>query len=218
MGRNGAQLLTDGPESGDLLSGDLFLHGDSHESRPREERRGSMSISVEPEIGLDNAMTQHVVEVMRSAREELEQLIERRDAIAKRVSAIKQLLNRLKELFGSSVVPETSFVSVEHRGASRVKGLTRACRTVLMESSTPMRAVEGCEELRRRFPELAKRQKELKASVTTVFHRLVCYGEARCFLDAQGLRVWEWNRECEAGELEDSLTLRAAATDAELRS
>jgi hypothetical protein len=61
-----------------------------------------------------------------------------------------------------------------------------------MDAGTPLPIRQSCDELRRRFPELAARHKDLAASVTTVFHRLVAYGEARFYLDEKGTRVWQW--------------------------
>jgi hypothetical protein len=39
---------------------------------------------------------------------------------------------------------------------------------------------------------LLERHKDPIASVTTVLNRLADYGEARCSLDTNGRRVWEW--------------------------
>jgi hypothetical protein len=46
--------------------------------------------------------------------------------------------------------------------------------------------------LQQRFPEVLERHKDPIASVTTVLNRLADYGEARCALDTNGRRVWEW--------------------------
>jgi hypothetical protein len=46
--------------------------------------------------------------------------------------------------------------------------------------------------LQQRFPELLERHKDPIASVTTVLNRLADYNEARCSLDSNGRRVWEW--------------------------
>jgi hypothetical protein len=51
--------------------------------------------------------------------------------------------------------------------------------------------------LQQRFPELMERHKDPIASVTTVLNRLADYTEARCSLDANGRRVWEWIAERE---------------------
>ncbi|MGA8763475.1 MAG: hypothetical protein WB562_11480 [Candidatus Sulfotelmatobacter sp.] len=155
-----------------------------------------MSTSAEPGITPMNTVTPHVREVIRSAQQELTGLLQRRAEIARRMKAIKQMLPGLAALVGTSILEDGLFSSgVDREVASRRRGLTRACRSVLMEAQTPLRIGQGCEELRLRFPELAQRHKVLKASVTTVFHRLVGYGEARCSLDDEGLTVWEWIQE-----------------------
>jgi hypothetical protein len=95
----------------------------------------------------------------------------------------------------------------------RRKGFTRACRQILMEAQAPLRPRQGCEALWQKFPELAGRHKDLGASVTTVFHRLVAYGEARCFLDEQGVRVWEWLAESNAGGIKAGLAALETAQE-----
>jgi hypothetical protein len=137
-----------------------------------------------------------VLEVIRSTRQELAGLLQQRAEIARRMSAIRQLLPGLAELFGTSILEGVLFTANNRgSGVCRQRGLTRACRLILLESRTPMRVRQGCEELQRRFPELVQHHKDLKASVTTVFHRLVGYGEVRCFVDDQGVKVWEWIQE-----------------------
>jgi hypothetical protein len=88
-------------------------------------------------------------------------------------------------------------VALDRGVAGRRSGFTRACRTVLMESDRPLRTREASDQLQHRFPELVERHKDLAASVTTVFHRLTRYSEARYFLDHEGVRVWEWIRDAE---------------------
>jgi hypothetical protein len=135
----------------------------------------------------------HALEVVRAAEQELAGLLRRRAEMVKRISAIRQLLSDLVALFGESILDEELLADRDRRiGGSHRPGFTRACRAVLIESSGPLRAREASAELRRRFPELAERHRDLTASVTTVFHRFVKYAEARCFLDDDGVRVWQW--------------------------
>jgi len=61
-----------------------------------------------------------------------------------------------------------------------------------METRRPLRIRQACEEMRRRFPELVQRHKDLAASVTTVLNRLVDYAEANTYFDDAGQRVWAW--------------------------
>jgi hypothetical protein len=61
-----------------------------------------------------------------------------------------------------------------------------------MESGSPLGARMVCQALQRKFPDLLDRHKDPIASVTTVLNRLADYTEARCSLDANGRRVWQW--------------------------
>jgi hypothetical protein len=62
----------------------------------------------------------------------------------------------------------------------------------LTVSNRPLNSTEICEELRRKFPEIAARHKDLQASATTVMNRLIDYGEATPCKDAAGRRAWTW--------------------------
>jgi chorismate mutase len=174
-----------------------------------------MNTIVEAGTTTTNTVTPHLLEVIRSAEQELARLLQRRAEIARRMGAIKQMLSGMAELFGSSIFDDGLFTAVDRGVASRQKGLTQACRRVLMESRTPLRAQQGCEELQRRFPDLAKRHRHLKASVTTVFHRLAGYSEARCFLDDEGMRVWEWAAERIPNAQNNQLAERTTMPEAE---
>lgn len=144
------------------------------------------------DISATTATLPHVKEVLRAAEQELAGLLQQRAQIMKRIGTIKQMLSGIANLFGDSVLNEELRAAMDGRTNNRPKGFTRACRQILMESSTPLLARQGCEELRRRFPEEAGRHKDLGASVATVFRRLAFYGEAHSYLDARGTRVWEW--------------------------
>lgn len=152
-----------------------------------------MSTTVEQTSEAESSTLPHALEVVRAAEQELSGLLQRRAELVKRISAIRQLLNDLVALFGESILDEELLAEMDRRiGGGHRPGFTRACRSVLMESSGPLRARQAGAELRRRFPELAERHRDLTASVTTVFHRFVKYAEARCFIDDEGVRVWQW--------------------------
>jgi len=149
-----------------------------------------MNTTAEPATAMATAPP-HVPEVIQSIQQELAGLLQQRAEIMRRIGTIRRTLAGLAKLFGDSNLDDD--LSAGRRGTgSRPAGFTRACRLILMESRMPLGVRQGCDELRRRFPDLAQRHKDLSASVTTVFHRLVGYAEARCFLDSQGTRVWEW--------------------------
>lgn len=165
----------------------------------------------------------NVLEVLRVARAELDQLLAQRAEITRRIGTTKQAIIGLAKLFGGTVLQNAVFELIEHRATNRQSGFTRACRYLLTEANRPMTSTEVCEGLRQKFPELAARHKDLSASVTTVMNRLVGYGEASISGIANGCRAWTWVAETaevdQPGEEErDSVALQYSppimATDA----
>src|SRR6266576_2376767 len=142
--------------------------------------------------GQSQAAELHVQEVIRSAERELHELLQRRAEPMKRIGTIKQTLAGLANIFGDSVLSDQLLTFLDRKSASRQPGFTRACRAVLMESGKPLGARFVCQALQQKFPELLEHHKDPIASVTTVLNRLADYTEARCSLDANGRRVWEW--------------------------
>ncbi|SRR5258706_2188121 len=141
----------------------------------------------------------HVQEVIRSAQQELNQLLRSRADIMKRIGTVKQTLVCLAKVFGDDVLTADA-LRLLGRGTTRKQpGFTRACRVILMEAATPLDARQGLRDLQRRFPELVQRHRDPVASVTTVFNRLVGYAEVRSFHNGKGRRVWEWIAESGKG-------------------
>ena len=134
----------------------------------------------------------HVQEVIRSAERELRELLQRRAELMKRIGTIKQTLAGLADIFGESALSDELLNFLDRKSASRQPGFTRACRAILMESDKPLAPRMVCQKLQHKFPEVLERHKDPIASVTTVLSRLADYAEARCSLDANGRRVWEW--------------------------
>ena len=152
----------------------------------------------------------HVQEVLRTAQQELSGLLRQREDIMKRIGMIKQMLSGMANLFGDSILYDELRVALEGQPSNRRKGFTLACRQILMQSRTPLPVRYFIGELRRRFPEIAGRHRDLSASVNTVFHRLSTYGEARHSVDKSGDRVWEWVAEKRTADDENFLAdLRA---------
>ena len=151
-----------------------------------------MNAGVQGGNGQAQAADPHVQEVIRSAERELHELLQRRADLMKRIGTIKQTLAGLANIFGDSVLSDQLLTFLDRKTASRQPGFTRACRVVLMESGKPLGARFVCQALQKKFPELLERHKDPIASVTTVLNRLADYTEARCSLDANGRRVWEW--------------------------
>jgi hypothetical protein len=134
----------------------------------------------------------NVLEVLRAARAELDQLLAQRAEITRRIGTTKQAIIGLAKLFGGTVLQNAVLELIDHRATNRQSGFTRACRYLLTEANRPLTSTEVCEGLRQKFPELAARHKDLSASVTTVMNRLVGYGEASISGSVHGRRTWTW--------------------------
>lgn len=141
------------------------------------------------ELPVDNPS---VLEVLRSARAELEHLVAQRAEITRRIGTTKQAIIGMARLFGGNALQSAVLELIDHRSTNRQSGFTRACRYLLTEASAPMTSSDLCNGLRRKFPELAARHKDLTASVTTVLNRLVRYGEASISGAVHGRRAWTW--------------------------
>jgi hypothetical protein len=134
----------------------------------------------------------NVLEVLRAARIELDTLLRRRAEITRQIGTVKQAIIGLANVFGGPVLQNAVLELMDHRTTNRQSGFTRACRYVLTEANRPLNSSEMCEELRKKFPEVASRHKDPTASVTTVLNRLVAYGEAVPSKDSHGRRAWQW--------------------------
>ena len=133
-----------------------------------------------------------VHQVIKTAREELQQLLQQRAEIMKRIGTVKQTIAGLANLFGEGALGDDLLELLDRKPNGRQPGFTKACRRVLMEVQRPLGAREMCAELERQAPAILSRHKDPLASVTTVLNRLVDYGEARSLTNDRGRRVWEW--------------------------
>jgi hypothetical protein len=142
--------------------------------------------------GLLNRKDPHVQEVVKSAHEELRQLMRQRAEIMKRIGTLKQTIAGLANLFGDDILGEDLLELIDRKTAGRQPGFTKACRMVLMEAGRPLSVREVCEQIQVRLPAVLVRHKDPLASVTTVLNRLVDYGEARSIPRENGRRAWQW--------------------------
>ncbi len=135
---------------------------------------------------------QNVQEVVKTAHEELRQLMRQRADIMKRIGTIKQTIVGLANLFGGGILNDDLLELVDRKTNGRQPGFTRACRMVLMEASRPLGAREVCEQIQQKTPPVILHHKDPLASVTTVLNRLVEYGEAQSIVRENGRRAWVW--------------------------
>jgi hypothetical protein len=138
------------------------------------------------------AAVAHVQEVLRSAQYELTGLLRQREDLMKRIGTARQVIASMSDLFGESVLSDELRLLLHGPLPKGGAGFTVACRQVLMRSQAPLSLRRFCEQLRRSFPEMAGRHKDLTASAGTVLRRLAAYGEASYHPDEKGNRLWEW--------------------------
>lgn len=149
----------------------------------------------------------YAVSVVRMAEQELIGLMEERARIIQRIGTIKQVLGGLADLFGNSVRGEPERKAPGRGVPEGSQEFTRACRRVLMDANAPMSAHSLSQEIRRRFPEIAARQKHRWTSViTAVLLGFVYDGEARLLSDYKGRRTWKWASDQAAGREQEFST------------
>jgi len=131
-------------------------------------------------------------EVLNAVERELEQLLQQRAQITKRIGTVKQTILGLVKLFGNDRMSESAKQLVYSRRGVRSPGLTDTCRMVLIEADQPLNAREICARIEQQiYPTLA-RHKDPLASVTTVLNRLLRYGEVSAVAGSQGGRAFLW--------------------------
>ena len=137
----------------------------------------------------------HVQDVIQRAERELQQLIEERAEVTKRIGTVKQTIVGLANLFGDGILDDALLDLVDRKSSARQPGVTRACRRVLMEAGRPMSACDICDEIQRSVPALLAHHKDPMATINTILSRLVEYGEATVLPGERGLRAWLWAAE-----------------------
>jgi hypothetical protein len=166
-------------------------------------------------MGFENAsltIDPHVHAVVRSAEQEIRELIRQRADLMKRIGTIKQTLAGLADLFGDCILNDDLLDFLDRSSTVRQSGFTRACRAILMESTVPLTARQVRDQIQKRIPGLVERHKDPLASVTTVLTRLVEYSEARCTVLGPGRRVWEWAAEAPVPPADRPQELAAAGS------
>ena len=139
-----------------------------------------------------SAISQHAVEVVRAAQNELDTLMRQRTEIMKRIGAVKQTLVGLTAIFDcTALMREISGSDGTEAMGSHLTGLTNACRMALLQAGVPLRPHQVRDRLR--FQGLSlENHRDPVATVTTVLRRLGQYGEARAVILPDGKRAWQW--------------------------
>ncbi|HVI08182.1 MAG TPA: hypothetical protein VND65_07790 [Candidatus Binatia bacterium] len=129
--------------------------------------------------------------IVKSAHDELDNLIQQRADITRRIGKIKQTIRGLCNLYGGDVLNDDGIrFLADRKPATRRPGLTQTCRAILRSSDRPLTARELSERIRQKNLGGAQSSRNLTASVAVVLDRLVQYGEARKVLHDNGRRAW----------------------------
>jgi hypothetical protein len=130
--------------------------------------------------------------IVKVARGELRRLMQQRFEITKRIGTIKQTIVGLCNLYGDDELSEDLRELVNGKIGVRRRGITQACRKVLMDAGCPLTVRNVCEQIQQRTMVDVPCSKNLVPAVTTVLSRLAQYGEARLVSGDNGPRAWVW--------------------------
>lgn len=144
---------------------------------------------------LENGVTLHTQELVQQLYENLLQLLRQRAEITRRIGIVKKTALGLSVMCGESVLSAEMRELLDLGEPLRKPGLTKACRTVLMEADSSLSPREICHRISVRDPALIKNHKDPLASVTTILNRLVGYGEAKRVLLPNSRREFQWMAE-----------------------
>ena len=92
----------------------------------------------------------HVQEVVRQAHEELQQLLQQRSEVMRRIGTIKQTIAGLANLFGDDVLSDELLELVDRKSNGRQPGFTKACRSILMDANRALSARDVCDRIHER--------------------------------------------------------------------
>jgi hypothetical protein len=135
-----------------------------------------------------------VKHVLTMAHEQLNELLQQRAAIMKRIGTLRRTLSGLVEIFGDEILDAQVRLLINTPAQTRKGGLTDACRSVLMSSSDPLASGEIVTRIRSTDNGLLRNHKNAVASVTTILRRLQSYGETAASTHPSGKRTWMWKR------------------------
>lgn len=126
---------------------------------------------------------------------ELNQLLQQRTEVIRRITTAKKTIVGLASLFGENVLSLELQTLVGVGDANRKPGLTKACRLILIEARRPLSARYVVDALQNQDPEILAGHKDPIASVTTILNRLADYKEVERVLLSNGKRGWRWAEE-----------------------
>jgi len=138
--------------------------------------------------------SQEIQYVLAVARKELEALLERRLAILRRIATLRRTIASLVDTFGGPLDEELIIRRKPRAVEARQKGLTEACRAILIQSNEPLTVMGVAQQIHSSNPAVLRNHKNSVSSVATILRRLHSYGETTSTLNRSGRRVWAWRK------------------------
>jgi hypothetical protein len=130
---------------------------------------------------------QKIEELISVLGEEAARLRLQRAHISNRIARIRHMIVGLKRLNGNGI---DRLNTVTGKGP----GVTGACRLVLMESrGRSLNLAEVFQAIQTKLAPAMLAHKDPRASVATIFGRLVRYGEVEVITDKRGKRAYRWS-------------------------
>ncbi len=133
--------------------------------------------------------------LVQQLHSELNELLQQRAEIMRQIGTIKRTIVGLTSLFGDNMLDKNLRELIGVSTGDRKPGLTRACRSILMDAECPLSARNVVDQLQTQSPAILAGHKDPIASVTTVLNRLADYTEAQRVLLSNGKRGWRWSAE-----------------------
>jgi hypothetical protein len=115
--------------------------------------------------------------------------------VIRRIGTVKRTIVGLAALLGDDALSTELRELSGGGGDGRKPGLTKACRSILMQAGQAMSARDVRDHLQETAPSILAGHKDPLASVTTILSRLVESGEAHITFLGNGRRAWQWAAE-----------------------
>jgi hypothetical protein len=133
-----------------------------------------------------------IEEIIAEMKKELHTLYAERCAIDRRMDVIKKALVGLATLYGDEALAIDFLRPPDPPKNGQRMSLTDTCRSVIMQSKSPLRTREIHQLLVQKDPDLLKLYKQPFVSVAMVLRRLVKKGQVRAVAKGHGRTEWEW--------------------------
>lgn len=140
---------------------------------------------------ITDARNEHLQELVRVVHEELQQVLQPRADVMRRIRTIKLTIAGLITLLGDDRASDELLELVDRKSSMRQQGFTKVCRTVLMVANRALGINNVCDRIQEMSPLILARNKNPIVSVTMALDGLVVRGEAQAVALENGHRAWQ---------------------------